>query len=297
MDIRFVPFEDIDITRWNSCIHFAINGNVFGYHWFLKNVAREFDALVEGEYESVMPLLKGQSRWNYPTLIHPREIGRLGIFSVHVLSPARIQKFLQAIPDHFLGRDILFNEFNQAHLKQMEEATPSSLHELDLSKPYEIIRESYDTGVIEQIEKSRAQNWLPHSQIKPEELVRFFSSIDPNTDTHMWMRIHYNLMHRGTAFPTVYAQSDGSISAAALFAYSNGFFTLLNYKAEDSKAQSLFYHMMDDLIRLHADRSLKLDFNIFGEKFQVGGLGAINKKTYRLRQVPKWGRIVRHWLT
>ena len=56
MEIRFVKKEDIDKIKWNSCVHYAINGNIFGYMWFLDSVSKEWDALVEGDYESVLPL-------------------------------------------------------------------------------------------------------------------------------------------------------------------------------------------------------------------------------------------------
>jgi len=296
MEVRFVPFDEIDVTRWNSCIHFAINGNVFGYHWFLTNVNREFDALVEGNYESVMPLLSRTSRWNYPELYHPMGLGRLGIFSVHVLSPPRIQKFIDSIPDTYLGRQISFNEYNNAIISQMASTSKSNWYHLDLSKPYEIIQNAYHSEIRDEIEKSRDENWMPHSNIKPEQLVHFFADQDPNTDTHMWMRIHYNLMHRGTAFPTVYRNSDGEIGAAALFCYYNGFFTLLNYQALPEYKRSLFNLMSDDLIRLHAERPLRFDFNIFGEKYEVENLGAIRKAVYQLETAPKWGKTIRHWL-
>lgn len=291
-----MPFEEIDVTRWNSCIHFAINGNVFGYHWFLKNVVREFDALVEGNYESVMPLISRTSRWNYPELYHPEGIGRLGIFSVHVLSPPRIEKFIHAIPDSFLGRHISFNEFNKPVIKDMLSANSLNWHHLDLSRPYEIIQNGYSAEAMNSIEAARAQNWMPHSNIKPEKLVEFFADQDSATDTHMWMRIHYNLMHRGTAFPTVYSNSDGEIGAAALLTYYNGFFTLLNFKGKSGVDQKLFYLMADDLIRVHADRQLRFDFNVFGEKYRANHIGALVKNTYTLHSTPKWGKIVRHWL-
>lgn len=296
MEIRYVPFDEIDVTRWNSCIHFAINGNVFGYHWFLKNVNREFDALVEGNYESVMPLISQTSRWNYPELYHPSDIGRLGIFSVHVLSPPRIKKFLKAIPKDILGRQISFNEHNKAVIKEMEDVQSTGWYYLDLSRPYEIIQNGYDSQKAKQIENTRLNNWMPHSNIKPEKLVDFFASIDSDTDTHMWLRLHYNLMHRGTAFPTVYCNSAGEIGASALFTYYNGFFTLLNFKALPDFDQELFDLMTDDLIRLHAERPLRFDFNIFGARYNAGKLGALKKNVYQLRTKPKWGRIVRHWL-
>ncbi len=56
MDVRFVPREEIDKVKWNSCVHYANNGNIFGYVWYLDQVAREWDALIEGDYYTYIGL-------------------------------------------------------------------------------------------------------------------------------------------------------------------------------------------------------------------------------------------------
>jgi len=53
---RIVPFAEIEKNKWNGTIHYAINGNIFGYYWFLKAVIGEWDAIVEEDYQSVMPI-------------------------------------------------------------------------------------------------------------------------------------------------------------------------------------------------------------------------------------------------
>ncbi|MEL7020062.1 MAG: hypothetical protein AAGK47_00510, partial [Bacteroidota bacterium] len=57
MDIQLIKREDIEKPRWDGCVHYSPNGNVFGYTWYLDAIAREWDGLVENNYESVMPLV------------------------------------------------------------------------------------------------------------------------------------------------------------------------------------------------------------------------------------------------
>ena len=59
MTIRFLEREEIDQLKWDSCVHYAVNGNACGYTWFLDNVSENWSGLVEGDYESVFPLV-----WN-----------------------------------------------------------------------------------------------------------------------------------------------------------------------------------------------------------------------------------------
>lgn len=295
VDVKFIPFEEIDTLRWNSCVHFAPNGNVFAYHWYLKNVVREFDALVEGEYESVMPLLKSRNLAGEPVLHHPEMLGRLGVFSVHVLSQARMQSFIDAIPSDYKETRIIFNEFNR--LESMEDTSSKSWYSLNMDQPYEVLSGNYSNEVHDHIEKARSMELLPDSNIKPEELIGFYKKHAKKVDEHAWMRIHYNLMHRGTAFPTTYKNKKGEIKAAGLFAYSNGYLVNLFYAAEKGAKEPLFYLMMDDIIHVHAGRPLALDFNRTDpEHLQAEKMGAVTQNIYEWEKRSKWGKIV-DWVT
>ena len=95
--IRFIAHQDIDKVKWNSCVHYATNNNIFGYWWYLRNTAKEWDALVEGDYESVLPLISKPSA-NVGSLYLPELIREAGIYSIHLLSHARVNAFLEAIP-------------------------------------------------------------------------------------------------------------------------------------------------------------------------------------------------------
>ena len=93
MEIRFIEGKDIDKVKWNSCIHYATNGNIFAYKWFLDYVAKDWHALVEGDYESVFPLVWKKGLLGKDELYQPSLMRELGIYSINVLSRARVQRF------------------------------------------------------------------------------------------------------------------------------------------------------------------------------------------------------------
>lgn len=57
MEIKFVFREEIDKVKWNSCVYYVINGNIFGYMWYLDYIVKDWDVLVEGDYELVFFLV------------------------------------------------------------------------------------------------------------------------------------------------------------------------------------------------------------------------------------------------
>ena len=56
MEIKYLKHNQIDKQKWDSAIENARNGLVYVLSWFLDIVSPDWDALVYGDYEVVMPL-------------------------------------------------------------------------------------------------------------------------------------------------------------------------------------------------------------------------------------------------
>ncbi|MBK6963997.1 MAG: hypothetical protein IPH20_08605 [Bacteroidales bacterium] len=61
MNIRLIRHTELDKTAWDNCIDKAVNGNIYGFSWYLDIVCDEWDALVAGDYETVFLLPTGRS--------------------------------------------------------------------------------------------------------------------------------------------------------------------------------------------------------------------------------------------
>lgn len=134
MAVRYVPHLQIDFKRWDKCIRKSFNGFVCAYSWYLNIVSPDWDALIEGDYDAVMPLTKS-TFLGYPVLVAPKLANQLGIFSATIIDDEVLQAFISAIPPHFTFVRLGMNKFNR--LKH-DECIPGDqlAFDLDLINPY-----------------------------------------------------------------------------------------------------------------------------------------------------------------
>lgn len=267
MDIRYIRQEEIDKTKWNSCVHYAVNGNVFGYHWFLQHVAKEWDALVEGDYESVFPLVWRKNWWRGKELYQPYLMRELGLYSINVLSPARLRRFLQAIPEEFSGGSIVLNAGNPVGTDWGFEAKELVNHYLVLSGNYDEMASRFNPQLLEWLDRAEQAGLLPVSNLKPEKVAAFYKQHHPDrrqidTRFHALQRIMYNALHRGWGFASGIADKNENLLAVDFYLYSHSRVLRLAPAASPQGLKAGAHAMLTNLlIQSHAGRPLLLDFN------------------------------------
>lgn len=268
MEIRYIKHEEIDRKKWDSCVHYAINGSPYAYTWYLNNVCEEWDGLVEGDYESVFPLVWNNRLAGYKRLFQPQFCQQLGLFSTHVLSAPRMKAFLEAIPSEFRYIDIYLNSRNFVSPKMNFETFQRPNYQLSLADSYDDIRKNYSTNLKRNLKKAAQHQLTFTTSIKPETLVTLFRTyqgehIPDMTDSsyHTLHRIMYNALHRGLGFITGIQDADGELCAAAFFLSGHGkIINLLPSSSERGKELSAMHILLDVLIRNNAGRPAVLDF-------------------------------------
>jgi len=104
--IRYLRQSEIDRHLWDACIENSPNGRIYASSWFLDTMTEHWDALVIGNYETVMPL-PWKSKYGLKYIYHPPFIQQLGVFSIH--GSVDIFGLLQKIPKHFVKIDYFFS--------------------------------------------------------------------------------------------------------------------------------------------------------------------------------------------
>ena len=261
MEVRLVKREDIEKVKWDSCVHYANMGNMFGYAWYLDNVAKEWDGLVEGDYESVMPLIKKDLKGAVQSLYIPDLLPKSGLYSIYISSPSRLSAFLNAIPEEYQIRNIPFT--TSLPLRNVASDLGKD-YELSLRDDYISIFDKYSDELKKGIDVVEKKNLLPDSAVKPEEMAEFYfknnrSATDPNK--HAYLRIMYNLLHRGTGFISGIRDENKNLLAADFFGYSHGKVVSLipSYKGELGKFA--LWRLTDMIIQTHSGKPSILDFN------------------------------------
>ena len=107
MDIHYIKYKDIDKLKWDACITNASNGLVYAYSFYLDAMAGNWDGLVLGNYEAVMPITF-RKKYGITYLYQPAFCGNLGVFAA-TITESLTNNFLNAVPKKIKYWDIYLN--------------------------------------------------------------------------------------------------------------------------------------------------------------------------------------------
>ncbi len=253
---RILPFDKIDKNKWNGNIHYAINGNVFGYYWYLKAVIGKWDAIVEEDYESVMPvLIKPLNVYQYNLL------KELGPYSIHPLTDLRMKRIFEL----FLKSNLTSQYPIHSHVskRQLEDFQISERNKAVLGGGsfYETLSKTFSDELSDNLNVEGYDTVKITSGIKPELLVSLLKENEMHKNA--LMRLMYNAMHRGIGFSSaIENKSTGKILAASFFMNSNSTLVeILSYSKGGKKYRQLIF---DLLLRNNSGSPLRFEtfFNV-----------------------------------
>lgn len=289
MNIQYLKREEIDKVKWNSCVHYATNGNVFGYMWYLDFVAKDWDALVEGDYESVFPLVWRDGFLGKKELYQPHLMRELGVYSINVLSQARVRKFIEAIPDEFNKIDITLNEQNNLPDKDSYRKKEHTNHQLLLNVSYEELADNFSRDLLLTLEQAENHGLRPVSNLKPEKIAGFYlkhtqDGKGKDRKFHAMQRVMYNVLHRGWGFATGVANEKDELIAVNFLIYShNKVLNFMPVASKEGKEKGALAYMINMLFRSHAGRPQIFDFNTKELDDLARGFGAQSNPYYQLK--------------
>lgn len=108
MPVQFVPYDQIDRQQWDDCILHATNGLIYARSFYLDQIAGNWDALILGDYEAVMPLV-WRKKWGIEYLYQPSFVQQLGVFHKNTLGTDIMESFLEHAFERFSYADITIN--------------------------------------------------------------------------------------------------------------------------------------------------------------------------------------------
>ena len=106
--ITYVPYHKIDRIKYDNCIRHSIACRIYAFSWYLDCVTDHWDVLMEGDYDSVMPLPK-KTKYGIPYVFTPPWVQQLGLFSLNKISEKTQNEFLKRMGKKFLWIDYQMN--------------------------------------------------------------------------------------------------------------------------------------------------------------------------------------------
>jgi hypothetical protein len=170
--IRFLSHSEINRTNWDACIAGSLNSTVYPYSWYLDRVSPGWDALVEGDYESVMPLTANK-KYGITYLYQPFFTQQLGVFSAGKLSPAKVNGFLSGLPEKFRFIEINLNAGNEPD-EGLFSYKKNHTYCLSLQPSYETIYKNYSENTRRNIKKSIKHGLVLKTDTNPKKILQLF---------------------------------------------------------------------------------------------------------------------------
>jgi hypothetical protein len=238
---------------------------IYAYSWYLDHVCENWDALIENDYESVMPLtFRKKMGINY--IFTPNFVQQLGVFSTSLLDVQKTERFFDAIPNKFKYIDLNINSFNK--YQQKYSFANKINHLLDLRNPYEKIAANYSENLKRNLKKANNSGITITYNIKPEEIINIFI-YNKGKEINNWNESSYLLlkklvytgMYKGVVQTIGSYTTQNELCAGAIFFISNNRAIFL-FSATNKKSKELYAmpKIIDTFIRNHAFKNMILDF-------------------------------------
>lgn len=256
--IRHLRHNDIDRTKWDTCIADCTCPLIYAESRYLDITAPGWDALVLGDYEAVFPL-PHRSKWGFDYIFQPAFTQQLGAFGAHDATP-----FLRAIPSNFKLIDLQLNSGNSTSTGKLRQR-PNLM--LDLAHPIESLRKNYSENTRRNIRRSATEGFRTTTVPELSELVGLFRgfrgkeiSMRPE-DYRILERLHGDPFLAGRFETHALRNASGEMMAGALFLRSgHGWIFLFSAVHPEGRKTGAMSALIDGFIERHAGESTFLDF-------------------------------------
>ena len=263
--IRYLEHNSIDRKQWDATI--AECGNIYAFSWYLDIVHPHWNALVDDDYQAVMPITGGK-KFGVDYLYQPYFVQQLGVFSKTALSPEKLDAFLDAIPKNYRFAEIRLNESNTLdNDKQSFEYHRNVL--LDMNRDYEAIRAQYHSNTKRNLAKAEANNLQIVDTVIPYHVVALFTDnrgalLDKWGDAEYarLTKLAQTAVNRKAAFILgVTEKGVGQLLCAAIFMKTDKRITFLfSGLTEEGKQRQAMTYLLDYVIQRHANQPVTFDF-------------------------------------
>lgn len=269
MPIKFVPYQELNFSKWDRCINTSYNSEIYAYSWFLNSVIEQWDAVIEGDYQKVMPL-PVRNFMGKPIIYAPLMAPQLGIFSQDPVCKETVKKFIDLIFRKNKFAKLPFNKFFGTDYS-FARVIPEQSFDLDLITPYKKtvsnysneakrkIRFAEDSGLF--ISKGFVPNEMPdfHRTIK----IPFLYSIDNSFYNKLRRLISLSIQNRTGETFGVYTHENNLCSLGFIIKIKNRVVIYLIATDYTGVKKNSTWLLIDHIIRLYSERNVTLRFEPF----------------------------------
>jgi hypothetical protein len=292
MSIQYMQRKDIDDDKWNKRIENSVNGLLYGYTYYLDHMSDNWDALVLGDYEALMPL-PWRKKYGIRYIYQPFLCAQLGVFGEKAGQDLS-NSFIENIPSHFRLAEIPMNSLNglprNCHLRKN--------YLLDLSKSYDAISQNYNENTARNIRRSSQSGGTAAKNCDVEQVIALAigqmrtGNREISQNVQRFRKLFSLLQGRNSAMTYCIRSGDNNILSSAVFFFShNRAYYILVGNHPDGRELGSSHALIDAFIQDQAGKQIFLDFegsDIPSLAFFYSGFGAVveNYAALKLNRLP-----------
>lgn len=284
-NIQYLQHHEIDFYRWDCAIKSSLNAKPYALSWYLDAVSPQWDAMVLGDYEAIMPL-PAKKKCGIKYFVQPLWTQQLGIFSSSSLTQDLCNRFLKRISCRMYAMKL-----NHANTLSANEERINLV--LPLNETYSILFQNFHKNTQRNILKAHEANL----QIEETDLHTFFDfwhTIHPKQtiETQTLKKLAEAALQNNAIQFLAAIQNGQIISAVMLIKDCKRIIFLAPGSNETGKEHSAMFSIVDHIIQSNAQSDYTLDFEgsqISGVRRFYEGFGAKQENYYYVEHLhPHW---------
>jgi hypothetical protein len=302
-EFRHLTRKEIEPSKWDACVEGSGLGIAFGYSHYLDIMADDWEGLVAGDYEAVLPLptrRKFGIRYAYP----PRFMGPHPVYAATACKP-HTAEIIRTV-----GRLFPFSDI-QIVASAVETDLPHTVrrnHMLSLHDTYETLRSGYRPTCRNLLSKATGEGITVQKGEDPDEAIRraardgMMKGCSP-ADLARFRILCRELVKRGNCFTLTASSRTGEpLSMAVFFTTERRLHYMASWTGDPGRRTGASRLVLDSVVKENAGTGKILDFvgsDIPGIASFFEGFGAVVSDYLLIRQnrLPTWMRWMKPPLT
>ena len=269
MSIEYVPYKELNFSKWDRCIVTAYNREIYAYSWFLNSVTDHWDALIENDYEKVMPL-PVSSFMGKSFIYQPMMAPELGIFSPEPVHKNTINGFIGLVFKKYKYAELPFNKFLETNHSFAKYKLKQSF-DLDLISPYQKTFANFTSEAKRKIRFAEDSGLFISKGLVPNQMLKFHKDIKItfprkfNNSFYSKLRRLISLSIQNSAGESfgVCTQENNLCSLGLIIKTKDRIVLYLVASDNFGLKKNTTWFLIDHIIRVYSERNITLRFEPF----------------------------------
>ena len=292
--MRYLKNSQINYEKWDRCISKSLNGTIYAYSWYLDAVCDNWDAIIQGDYEIIMPL-PYYSKYNYKIIKQPPFTYQLGIFSSKKFIKIELEKFINNIPRIYKEIELNLNKYNN-FTNCTWNISKNKYYAIDLINSYSQLFDEYTFDLKNAIQKSLQDKFFIRTNLSVLEVTGFLrrnNYLSNEKDYNNLRRLIFVLKKKRLLLAFGAYNRQNTLIGVSLYIFSHyNTHLLLIVTSQDAEKEQVVSLLIDKFFQINSEKDITLNFDVAlpeqtNEIIKNFGAKEYCSKTISIKRIPK----------